>query len=783
MNEIKKRFSDKSGIAFIITLGLLALLMITGVSFAVFMKTEREAAGNAALLGLTRQLAQSGIAKAMDDINVTMLAADPKDDAWYPSELDKSGDPTGWYIDNPVVDSSVNPVVGSVDDLSDYTELYNDLYFNNMSARKLIPLSTFTNALKFCQIDAINPNIDIFGQGEDFTSRGDFSYIVVNLSGLFDLNFSGELDDTVGPTTQYDLTKIPGLKNVSNFITARQTILNNNEFYESLAYLKDETWIDFDNLAGFCTYSLFLPLMDFDGITEAPLKQKASDYNTAALKQLDKQLQKSNIDYLVVRNLDREYQPDSKLRSFVVIQNLIDYLDEDYLPGGPEQGAEGYKSSSVEPFPMINEIKFTTKLDKTSIASGSGSYKARYAMEEFWIELWYPFVSPKCSDVYGANDLTLECVFHFPDIQDRVDIFPTRSKKGSFDSVNVDPSTRTITFSKEIGTFDGFQTEKVGNFFQANINASNFVAHAYDFTIYFEARVKDKNNVVLDGFGSFKPKPRPAKYMLEFPNTVNLNGRIDDFTKYCYAEISDPRRNYIPSEWNPSINDVAPNFTENNRNTSAPAPATADDQWWNMYVKGYKPSTPVTSLESVGELGYLFTGKPGQTVKLTGDSSVRSKIYDYLYIDGSLLSNGYANVNTEFTGVLEAALADMSKEPKSDGTMTKIGDTQDELDDLIDLLLGETLDGGICSTNLFDDAIQTKIFNTLSATNEFTKEAFYIYGYPAFHSRQNLFAILAKGNMHSTKQVCMAIVWRDPVADDKGDHPCFIREFVWLNGE
>jgi hypothetical protein len=787
MTNLKQKFKEKEGIAFIITLGLLAVLMITGVSFAVFMKVEREAAANFALVGSCRQLALSGLAYAMDDISFSLDEDSTDDDFdWYPgltTTWDSSDYFHGWFETIADFDSSFTD-----DDKIAYSNLVRRIYLNNNLAKGLIPNKTFDTAKKLYSVGRIDTG-DIFGDGEFSDDSGNIagkfngntSYIVVNLSGLLDLNYSGEIDDVAGGTTLFDLSQISGLENnASSFVTARQDILDDGDIYESLA--EYEHWVDFDNLAGLYPYSLFIPNSNFVGITEAPLKQKASDYNNTVLKALDTQLLKCNIDYLDFNDVDRVYRPSDyrSYKTYAILQNLIDYLDDDYFPGGPDQGATGYRSLSVEPFPMINEVKFTTTLINPHL--NAPDYSATYELKDFWVELWYPFLSPTCSEIFGATDLTLECVFKFPDVQGLIDILPPlRRVRGSYDAT-VDTVARTLTLSKKIGTFDGFKTEKVNSLFRITISDTNFVSQAYDFTIYFEAKVKDKDGVVLDGFGPVRyTASKYDEYMLEFPNTVNLNGVTDTFAKYCYAEISDPRRNYITAEWNPSIGDDAPIFTDAAINTVANALADTDEQWWDMYVKGYKTSTPETSFESVGELGYLFTGKPGNTIKLTGDDSVRSSVYDNLYLDGSLLSNGYANVNTEFPDVLRAALADMSKEPSSGGTMTKI--ETDELADMITLLQNKSLNGGISAADLFDTTTQGDIFTALNATDEFAKEAFYIYGYPAFNSRQNLFAIFAMGNYYSAKQVCMAIVWRDPVPDDDGNHPCFIRELTWLNGE
>jgi hypothetical protein len=64
----------RRGVALIIVLGLLGLLLISAVSFAVLMRTERNAATNYRHTSSARQMLHAGLARAIEDINADIGA-------------------------------------------------------------------------------------------------------------------------------------------------------------------------------------------------------------------------------------------------------------------------------------------------------------------------------------------------------------------------------------------------------------------------------------------------------------------------------------------------------------------------------------------------------------------------------------------------------------------------------------------------------------------------------------------------------------------------------------
>jgi hypothetical protein len=814
MNTIKEKFLDKSGIAFIITLGLLGLLMITAVTFVVFMKTEREATSNTFLVKRTRQLALSGVADAMAEISHSIQ------DDWYPSTN------RGWYISSPLLDADVDSedskVLGGVESTDAYKNLRSDIYYSQPSFLDLLPKEMFENSLKFCQIDAYkiandkyNVYKEIFDEDESRVTeyKGNFSYIIVNLSGTLDPNFAGRAGDQRGiggRPYDFDLTQLPSLEgsyqgSTNVFVQDREV---NGEF-ETLVDVADAPGIETAKMKCLYPFSMFVTKDNdttFDGVktnhTEYSAMNKSDDYIDDFDKIITDECGVEGIDY---GSFSKAYTKFfNKMDNMTVFMNLVDYLDGDNLPGGiddyedpdPDSSGGGYLSPCVEAFPMINEV--SCKPSFTEVKIIGDMYTAEYNLEDLSVELWYPFVSPLMSEVYNNTDLELWFYFEFPPIQKGIDIFPSKVKLSGeiADTEDSDDVARTVEFAFPISNFSNFKSENQAKLFKfdaISVPTNVVLNKTFDFTVYLQVKVINKASYLTDD-------PRyPDGYILDgtpavikttddrltFGEEHVLKGIPDDeFDELIDQEVSDPRLNYLPDQWTKSANK-----TEDAINAATTVPDA--DVGYGMFVKGYQDKQIFTdvpglehpaNLESLGELGFLFTGLPWQTIKLTGDDSKRAKIYENLFFEGDLTGSGYANINTEYKDVLKAALNDLPV--LTDAGIQKLDDPA-TLDKLVDTLADLTDDGGISPTNLFDSSTQTAIFTALNVQNssDIEKEAFYISGYPAFNSRQQLFAIISKGYVNNSAQYCIAIVWRDPVADEDGYHKCFIREVTWLNNK
>lgn len=800
MNILKKRFKEKKGIAFIITLGLLAVLMITGVTFAVYMKIEREAAGNFALVASARQLALAGVAYAIDDIDFSM--DDENDDNndgldyyLYPvSNTSWNADSLfyGWYVNKNDFSSDF---FSDDDAEDDYDYLINKIYDSNPVAQKLIPPDMFDSAMKLYAVNRMD-YYDVFDDdqfdGEDSIFRGNSSYVVINLSGTLDPNYAGGVERSLGgKPIEFQLTELPGVSDSS--------INDPDDWYENMLELTNG--VSIDNVVCLYPFSLFIDNEDYD---KFEVYTNANDYEIQHIGDLGEELYDINVSGSVDSSYDRG-------SSFAAALNLLDYLDDDNIPGNgnPRMRDPGYATPCVEAFPMINEIYIQSSYN-SQVAADQYKYRMTTKLN---IELWYPFVSPECADDYALQytirfgPTALETVF---DGVKGLDLIPDDVSGGA---ATHDPTSRdwTETINLSPADFDvnnnnglwkmgnrTFNLEPDNNWRYTDLTNITMNLPAGEMIISVDAKIIDKNDssIVYDAF-DFDTVTSDDPFMMQFVyfDETPISGGMQRINEEFDMQVIDPRLNYSMELdggnfvcWKDmsesgdeniyKINEVTEKYIETNEY------ADAD---WKMFVKGYKDNPDPAFLESVGEFGYIFTGRPWETIRLVdkSDTAPRHQIYENLYLEGSGGSTnyGYANINTDYEDVLKAALKDMPLGPEDDAELL----IDEKLTSLVSAIQDLTKDGGIHQTNLFYNT--TEIYNSIWPTvdeddlTEFQKEAFYVAGYPSLRCEQQLFAILSMGNYYSSRQICMAIVWRNPIPDENGNHKCFIRELIWLNGE
>ena len=69
----QKKMKSRQGIALIMVVGMLALMMVMGVAFAIFMRTERVAAGSFRTDVRARNLLQVALHQAIEAIDTSMM--------------------------------------------------------------------------------------------------------------------------------------------------------------------------------------------------------------------------------------------------------------------------------------------------------------------------------------------------------------------------------------------------------------------------------------------------------------------------------------------------------------------------------------------------------------------------------------------------------------------------------------------------------------------------------------------------------------------------------------
>jgi len=69
---MNRRLGDRQGVALILVIGMLALMMVMGVTFSIFMRTERLSAGHFRAGVQSRELLQAALARALSDIETSV---------------------------------------------------------------------------------------------------------------------------------------------------------------------------------------------------------------------------------------------------------------------------------------------------------------------------------------------------------------------------------------------------------------------------------------------------------------------------------------------------------------------------------------------------------------------------------------------------------------------------------------------------------------------------------------------------------------------------------------
>lgn len=417
--------SSSEGAALIICLGLLSVMTILSVAFAISMRIERVAARNFADTIRAKQLIHVALVRAYQDINETML--DPSKNPtptpmpmiypdWEslprgPSQLDVmwSYRPDGEVVD--LLEGEAMSFIPGDSDSGDNMDLKRQAHFAKTET------TWITNDVR----------------------RGKVSYVVVNTSGLVDVNKASasspdrlystninEIDisgttDFVGTTGEFDsqrkqhgryetlgeLSKINDAISeieVSSFNTFSYDV-NRDKVFLTIPKPHGDTWwtsIDLtrpaQNLGRRDAEDYLHDKFNLNSITNF------LDPSTAG--RIDRYVNDEFRDkYLtpLVGILDYVLPPQERPED--VAWNIINYLDEDRIPQGADNQPWTHTEGG-EPIPMINEI-----VVEEVAAPGDGVWAisrteggntllindATGPAYHISIELWYPYAPVKVS--------------------------------------------------------------------------------------------------------------------------------------------------------------------------------------------------------------------------------------------------------------------------------------------------------------------------------------------------------------------------------------------------
>jgi len=403
-----------------------------------------------------------------------------------------------------------------------------------------------------------------------------------------------------------------------------------------------------------------------------------------------------------------------------IVANLIDYLDDDLIPTTDSTEQPTYfgvemrlaQSGAVFGHPVVNYLTVGLNFNRTTVSGGFGminSTRVRcsvgmvYPWSETHSTSWYTpeiTIAVEGDVVNGLPSLGTQAGAYFPlELTEQVNSRPVATFM-PFSGYNF-PSASGIAASTSYSTpFWGYTTGHWPARLPADVEFRNIGFRIERFRLKYTSAAGQSGYVFI----------MPKNLTIELdPATIAPGGgggtflvRVTDpafaNTKNLYLS-SDPRAHFLAQSWT----NLA---SQTNFGTNIPAPADgtgALDMWGNAGAETDGPqgvptnfewfrSSSLTNhlarasragMESMGEIGYLWTGKPWQTANLADTNNPATadwNLLDYLaagsasgrsvlplrtssqgssgVVARDLLADGGFNVSTRKLPTLKAVFAD-----------------------------------------------------------------------------------------------------------------------------
>jgi hypothetical protein len=344
---------SRDGIALVVVLGFLTLLVIMAMGFAISMRVERLSARNSVDLVKVRQLGEAALARVVSDVDEDLgdsLIPNWRGN-WADGVFESVG--SGVPMTNLLSGQTTNHVPRS---------LWNGARVASANAQWL-PLQYVNNA------------------GQTITA-GRYAYLVLDCSGLFDVNFD------YSTTNQFPQSRGVGLTpyefrldsallgevvdaNWTKMITCRTDTSQNIE----------KPWYRLESVAELAPF-LCQGYANAPPLRQGTIPSNFFCYSRFPQGYLDTSGQVAQPEFIGGTNFE-----DGPVRTVLqdmgitdvdnMILNLRDYMDADYQPGN-------LASFCTEMVPMINEVVVSNSFDYVNPTT----YTNRY---QVMVELWFPF--------------------------------------------------------------------------------------------------------------------------------------------------------------------------------------------------------------------------------------------------------------------------------------------------------------------------------------------------------------------------------------------------------
>lgn len=770
----QKNRESRQGIALIMVVGMLALMMVMAVAFAIFMRTERVAAGSFRTDVRARNLLQVALSRAVDAIDASMGTTNyPPWDALYSgggsyvrealtknaldqiplAALTPQGTCVAGAANYVVIAGSVpSGDKGAVINLTDHsfgliTNVVsvgggnNQVFHTALSGGKNNTWASGVDKYYVLQPAMVSDTVLSSSGG------GRFGYVVINCSGLPDANRVGGGVRSIGTNvTEIQISLLPGGVNPALLVSERATPF---ETHQELIARGMANGVFSGYPDAFVCYSSAVTNSGkvYIGGTVADLLAPAKKAEIIGAL--------TNLTYQDATTPSASF---TLLQAETLFTNLIDYVDADRIPGNLNGTCPAQPlSPAVEAVPMANEVVISNVYVCVSNAGGfavSGSINCR-------AEYTMPFkgltTAQKNGFQYGiaVTGVSAAALFNYNGVLVNVPGPTTWGSGGDYKTVAVG------------GPIVG------GNL--ANLSFTNSTMKCG-----FSLWVNDSTGACVDTNPVISVTLTPSVQWAGNNATITLIGN---------KECSDPRLNYDPANWFDafggrefqntlgSTNCRALYYMNNWSGGGLPfnpgviAAAQGRDGDTAMYVP---VAVAGATIYSVGELGYLFFGNMWETVRLSrmGTHAIYGKLHavlDHFTVDdpAAPTPKGRININTRDADVLAAVFENLSIGKRHSTSATVL--TAAQLSSTTNAVLGRS------ATNGFDSlaelgAIRWELIDP--TLNSLEKESILRNTCTLCDVRQNLFTILVYADVtkaditgvSSTLSSVMGVaeVWRDP---------------------
>lgn len=298
----------QQGIALIVVLGVLTIMTLLAVSFAITMRTERLAAENYVYGVQARHLLNEALAQALFEADDYLGGTNPM---MYP-DFSKSGP--------PLTDVFVS--VGGSEGPRDF--LYGEV-------ESFVPLSVWDETVSAADTHVKWNNIEDPSTGDTI---GRFAYLVLNCSGLLDANYAGGQTRGTGTNAaEISIAQMSDVSDEAKFLSERK-----------------DKWVRFETLP---------EMLEVEGLSKT--FQNLFTYSRFAVP--------TNLIYIGGTPADLQAKETEIKKAFSdckisdsdgLFKNLIDYVDNNSEP-------TDLNSFCTEPVPMINEVLVTGAVTRTAL--------------------------------------------------------------------------------------------------------------------------------------------------------------------------------------------------------------------------------------------------------------------------------------------------------------------------------------------------------------------------------------------------------------------------------